>query len=442
MKAGTFGEEALVPPKPTSSGVSMRSIAALVLGVCVLAAGCSGTSRHRPTPPAGRAAGGTAAGGATAGGTATGPPGEAPRVMLVWTPDRLPAGFVARVGALPGVRHAVAVVSGTVWLTRSLDASGHVVDRPPAPMAVPLDLAGAAPQALAPLLPAADRGLLGALERGEAVLGATSARLRRLGPGGTLEIGAPEGPPGAPRRDASARRAVRVAGVVADQDIGGHELLVSRRRAAALGQRTDRYLLVEPAPGTPWQALAARVRAALPPGGRLRIRGPGQAAWLRQGDAVLPQVVEKALLGEFAAKPLPAPGGWITIDPAWVERHIVTAPVPILGRVTCNRAVIPQLRGALAEVVRRGLAGLVDPGDYAGCYAARVIAGDPGPSIGHHAWGSAIDLNAHANPQGLPPHQDPRLVAILERWGFTWGGRWLVPDGMHFELLRPRPTGA
>jgi D-alanyl-D-alanine carboxypeptidase len=94
----------------------------------------------------------------------------------------------------------------------------------------------------------------------------------------------------------------------------------------------------------------------------------------------------------------------------------------------------------LAEVVRRGLAHLVNPADYAGCYAARVIAGDPGPSLAHHAWGSAIDLNATANPQGAPPHQDPRLVSVFERWGFTWGGRWLVPDAMHFELLRLQPS--
>jgi D-alanyl-D-alanine carboxypeptidase len=350
--------------------------------------------------------------------------------MLVWAPNRLPAGFAARVGALPGVRRAVAVVSGTVWLTRSRDPAGHVVDQPPRGMAIPLDLAGASPKALAPLLPAADHRLLAALDRGGAILGTTSARLRRLGPGGTLELGRPGDP---------ARRVVRVAGVLPDRDVGGHELLVSRRQAAALGQTTDRYLLVEPAPGASWQALAARIRALLPPGARVRIRGPGEAAWLRQGDAVLPQALEKALLGEFAARPTPAPGGWITIDPAWVARHIVTAPVPILGRVTCNRAVIAPLRGALTEVARRGLARLVDPGDYAGCYAARVIAGDPGPSLAHHAWGSAIDLNARANPQGLPPHQDPRLVAIFERWGFTWGGRWLVPDGMHFELLSQRP---
>jgi hypothetical protein len=29
------------------------------------------------------------------------------------------------------------------------------------------------------------------------------------------------------------------------------------------------------------------------------------------------------------------------------------------------------------------------------------------------------------------------LVAIMARYGLTWGGRWLTPDGMHFELIRP-----
>jgi hypothetical protein len=401
----------------------MRSIVALGLTACLLVTGCDRASPRRaaPSPSTQGPRGATAA---------PGPAQAVPRPLLVWTPGRLPAGFAARVGALAGVRRATAVVSGTVWLTRSRDAAGHVVDQPQAGMAIPLDLAGASPQDLAPLLPTADRRLLQALEGGGAILGATSARLRRLGPGGTLELS---------RSGAPARRTVRVAGVLPDRDVGGHELLVSRRQAAALGQTTNRYLLVEPIQETPWQALAGRIRASLPPGARLRIRGPGQAAWLRQGDAVLPQVIQKALLGEFAARPAPAPGGWITIDPAWVARHIVTAPVPILGHVTCNRAVIAPLRGALTEVTRRGLARLVDPGDYAGCYAARVIPGDPGPSLAHHAWGSAIDLNARANPQGLPPRQDPRLVSIFERWGFTWGGRWLVPDGMHFELLNPRP---
>jgi hypothetical protein len=29
---------------------------------------------------------------------------------------------------------------------------------------------------------------------------------------------------------------------------------------------------------------------------------------------------------------------------------------------------------------------------------------------------------------------DPRVVSIMEKWGFRWGGRWSPPDGHHFEL--------
>jgi hypothetical protein len=31
------------------------------------------------------------------------------------------------------------------------------------------------------------------------------------------------------------------------------------------------------------------------------------------------------------------------------------------------------------------------------------------------------------------------VVTVFERWGFTWGGTWVVPDGMHFEFLRFTP---
>ena len=54
-----------------------------------------------------------------------------------------------------------------------------------------------------------------------------------------------------------------------------------------------------------------------------------------------------------------------------------------------------------------------------------------------------VDLNASRNPQGSPPHQDLRLVHVMERHGFSWGGRWpTVPDGMHFEFHGDGATAA
>ena len=38
------------------------------------------------------------------------------------------------------------------------------------------------------------------------------------------------------------------------------------------------------------------------------------------------------------------------------------------------------------------------------------------------------------NQVGTAGTIDPRVVRIFESWGFAWGGRWSVPDPMHFEL--------
>ena len=350
--------------------------------------------------------------------------GGAPRAspsppILVWTPGQLSRAFIKRVNRLPGVRRTLTVEAGTVWLTQSQPPSGATVDRAPPGMGIPLDLAGASVSQLRWFLPSREWRWLPALREGRALLGATSARLRRLGAGGTLALG--------PRR-------VLVAGVVPDADIGAHEVFVSAREAALLGVRARSYLLVDPTPGSSGRALATRIRRAAPEGVPVRVRGPGRAAYLRQADAVLPPVIMKSVFGEFAATPTARAGGWITIDPRWVARNIVTARVPILGQVTCNRVLIPLLRGALRDLVRRGLASLIHTDQFAGCYAPRVIPGSPTGSISHHAWGAAVDLNSLRNPFGATPHQDPRLVAVFRRWGFIWGGAWLVPDGMHFEF--------
>jgi hypothetical protein len=51
----------------------------------------------------------------------------------------------------------------------------------------------------------------------------------------------------------------------------------------------------------------------------------------------------------------------------------------------------------------------------------------------------AIDLNAGQNPTGLASVQDPRLLEVFARWGFTDGSGWLVTDAGHFEYVAP-PT--
>jgi hypothetical protein len=346
-----------------------------------------------------------------------------PHTLLAWTPGGLPSGLGRAVSRIRGVAHVVSVASGTAWLSSSIAADGTRVDVPPAGLAMPLEVGAATPQAYAPFLPPSDRALLSALERGEALLGLTEAGLRHIGIGGTLLFGTER---------------IRVAGIVPDADIGAHEVFVSRTKAAKLGIRKDRYLLIEPGPKGSRQHITSRIRALLPAGLPLRVRGPGETPFFRQGDAVLPPVRLKKLFGEFAARPA---GGYLKVDPAWVHSHIVTTEVPIIGKVTCNRAIIPQLRGALTELEREGLAQLIDVRQYAGCYSSRFINRNPEAGISHHAWGVAIDINARRNVFGRRPHQDQRLVKIFEQWGFTWGGQWLVPDGMHFEFVR-FPSGS
>lgn len=131
------------------------------------------------------------------------------------------------------------------------------------------------------------------------------------------------------------------------------------------------------------------------------------------------------------------PDGTIAADPRWVRGSIVGRKVPILGWVRCHRLMVPQLFGALREIQRTGLAGLIDAPDYrasGGCYVSRTIMWDPHNPPSMHAWGLAIDMNVARNPYGRTPTQDPRVVGIFKRWGFAWGGDWQIPDGMHFEL--------
>jgi hypothetical protein len=350
---------------------------------------------------------------------------EEPETFLAWVPGGLPRGFGKAVARIPGMRRSVIVRSGVGWLARSYSSQGEQVDEAPTGLGYPLEVAVVPPGGYAPFLPPGDRGVVVPLADGEAVLGESGARLRGLGPGATLVFRRPGGGPGVVR--------IGVAAVLPDELVGAHEVMVSYATGLRLGIRLDRYALLHPAERIQ-SDLADRIMAATPGDLLLRTRAPGQTPYFRQGDAILPPIRLKELFGEFAGRPVA--DGYIESDPGWVSRNIVTERVPILGEVRCHRALFPQLRAALREAARRGLAGTIDPSHYGGCYASRFVNRIPVLGLSHHSWGIAIDVNVAENPYGAPPNQDPRLVASFRRHGFLWGGDWLLPDGMHFEFGR------
>jgi hypothetical protein len=133
--------------------------------------------------------------------------------------------------------------------------------------------------------------------------------------------------------------------------------------------------------------------------------------------------------------------GTVQPDPDWVAANIRTESVPILGSVTGHRVLFPQLRGALDEVVARGLADEIHPEEFGGCYVPRFIARDPDKGLSLHTWGIAVDLNVPGNLRGVEGDIDREVVAIFKKWGFAWGGDWSYTDPMHFELaqiVKPR----
>lgn len=73
----------------------------------------------------------------------------------------------------------------------------------------------------------------------------------------------------------------------------------------------------------------------------------------------------------------------------------------------------------------------------AGTYNCRVVQDTGTRSM--HAWGAAIDLNTKYADywlwgKGVYRNRMPaEIVAIFERHGFIWGGKWGHFDTMHFE---------
>jgi hypothetical protein len=334
------------------------------------------------------------------------------RLLVVWVRGELPGSTVAAVTAVPGVAAVAPVGEGTMWLGGPTDNGARGVP------AIPIDAAAAAPADLRAVL--GPRPWLRDLGQGGAVLSTTSAALRRAEPGDTLRFG---------------QVGIPVGAVVADREVGAHEVFLSTSLGRSFGIGGADYLLVRIAPDADPATTEAAVEGAATAISTqaVRVRSQAETAYLRQGDGVMPPEWTKVYFGEFAAV---QGGDSIAIDPAWVRDHIATERVPILGEVTCNRAFLAPLRATLRAVEEAGASSLVDPSHFGGCFAARLIRGSTS-QLSQHAYGAAIDINVSGNLLGAVPTQDPRLVRAFAERGFVWGGDFLLPDGMHFEYGCP-----
>jgi D-alanyl-D-alanine carboxypeptidase len=329
-----------------------------------------------------------------------------PEVLVVRRRGGVPPSWTRRLRRAAGVTAVARTTRTQVLLRRSVRAGASTIDAVPRGYAIPLDVLVVS-QTYADVLPQARREIR-RLRSGTALLSRTSARLRRLGVGDRLEL--------------AGGRELRITGIIDDALVGLAELIVAPRPAGG-GNDATRQLLVATTRPQQVERLARN--------DAVRIRRLSPAPQTSPRLVARPLEI-KARFGEFAVG-LPYGSDWIRIEPRWLERNIVTRSVPILGAVTCNRRLFAPLRQALRTLERRGLARVVDPADYAGCFAPRRIPGSGSLSL--HAWGLAIDINAATNPRLGDSRQDRRLVRAMEDAGFTWGGRWpTVPDPMHFEL--------
>jgi hypothetical protein len=340
-------------------------------------------------------------------------------VILAWTSGGLPLQAPSRIAALADLDTTV-VAGDRVDLAATHTVMGELVDRAPDGFAIPLEAIAIDPDTYTGfVINATDARLLAGLGPHDAALGATSATLRRLGPGARLTL--------------TDGTELTVAGIVADESVGAAELVVIPGAIADLV--TPRYVLAR-AQAVGRAEIESALTAAIAADWPIRFRARGETPWMRQGDAVLPQSLVKARFGEFAYRTVPG-SRQLEQDPAWTAANIVTVDLPILGTVRCHRSIVEPLRAALTEAVEIGLAASVAEDGLLGCWNARLVSASETAGISRHAWGIAFDVNASANVRGSNGAQDPRLVDLLSRHGFTNGGTWLVPDAVHFEWVGP-----
>lgn len=120
----------------------------------------------------------------------------------------------------------------------------------------------------------------------------------------------------------------------------------------------------------------------------------------------------------------PLAPGWQDQNLTWIE--------PVKGqRWQVYKPAADAFNGLLTDLIAAGY----QPRSSGG-FNYRNIRG--GNRLSQHAFGTAIDINAEANPflgkgQAVVTDLPPNTADIAKKWGLEWGGTWSRPDAMHFE---------
>jgi hypothetical protein len=357
----------------------------------------------------------------------TGPPPSAsapaptPEAWLVWVPGGLPSGFGDLVSTVPDVTAATSATADIAWMTTSLDANGDGVDQPEPPWMIPMDTTGVDPT-FAAFLPEPERTRVQNLQPGEGILSESEANLRGLGTGATLLF--------------RGGQQVDIVGTLPDALMGAYELLVPKETGLKMGVTTERYVLFHVKPNATLTAddLIPAFRDLLPvqtPYPAVEVRAPGDTQYLRANDRVMPPLFLKETFSEFQAHPDTTNPGHIVIEPRWVQDHIQSATIPVLGSIVCNADILPLLKRAVHAITAGGrTASITDVGP---CYDPVSAVHDPSGPLPPADWGVSIQLDPSANPPGEQPTMPKAVIQEMYKVGFGWAGNDAYPQGALFR---------
>lgn len=125
----------------------------------------------------------------------------------------------------------------------------------------------------------------------------------------------------------------------------------------------------------------------------------------------------------------------------WEEDNIVRAPLPEALRlswdmsipvltVSLHRHVAPFFLMAVNEIYDLDLwPSMIS---WGGGFNFREQRG--GSKLSTHSWGIAFDIATKENPLGSKGTLNPDIIAVFEKYGWFWGGRFHRPDPMHFQF--------